>query len=116
MWYAPDDADGLTIGDTYTIAYDPADLYIIYICIDNAVPCHAVGLDRPISETEWSKEREATKKNREAARVRETASSITATQSIRAIIEHADSRRETIRQVNGEQIKQDQISERGRLT
>lgn len=31
MWYAPDDADGLTIGDTYTIAYDPADLYIIYM-------------------------------------------------------------------------------------
>ena len=116
MWYAPDDADGLTIGDTYTIAYDPADLYIIYICIDNAVPCHAVGLDRPISETEWSKEREATKKNREAARVRETVSSIASTQAIRAIIEHADSRREPIRQVDGEQIKQDQISERGRLT
>ena len=116
MWYAPDDADGLVIGDTYTIAYDPADLYIIYICIYNAVPCHAVGLDRSISETEWSKEREATKKNREAARVRETASSIAATQAIRSIIEHADEHREPIRQVDGEQIKQDQISDRGRLT
>lgn len=31
MWYAPDDATGLTIGDVYTIAYDPANLYIIYI-------------------------------------------------------------------------------------
>lgn len=116
MWYAPDDADGLVIGDTYTIAYDPADLYIIYICIDNAVPCHAVGLDRPISETEWSKEREATKKNREAARVRETASSITATQAIRAIIEHADEHREPIRQVDGKTIKQDKLKERGQLT
>ena len=116
MWYAPDDADGLVIGDTYTIAYDPAVLYIIYICIDHPVPCHAVGLDCPISETEWSKEHEAAKKNREATRVRETASSITATQAIRAIIEHADEHREPIRQVDGEQIKQDQISERGRLT
>ena len=26
MWYAMDDADGLTIGDMYIIAYDPADL------------------------------------------------------------------------------------------
>lgn len=116
MWYAPDDADGLTIGDSYTIAYDPADLYIIYICIDHPVPCHAVGLDRPISETEWSKEHEAAKKNREAARVRETASSITATQAIRSIIEHADKHREPIRQVDGEQIKQDKLTERGRLT
>ena len=116
MWYAPDDADGLVIGDTYTIAYDPADLYIIYICIDNAVPCHAVGLDRSISADEQKKTYEATKKNRETARVRETASSITATQAIRAIIEHADSRREPIRQVDGEQIKQDKLKERGRLT
>lgn len=116
MWYAPDDADGLVIGDTYTIAYDPADLYIIYICIDHPVPCHAVGLDRSISADEQKKTYEATKKNREAARVRETASSITATQAIRSIIEHADEHREPIRQVDGEQIKQDKLTERGRLT
>lgn len=116
MWYAPDDATGLTIGDTYTIAYDPADLYIIYICIDNPVPCHAVGLDRSLSAAEQKHAYEAAKKNSKAALEKETASSIAATHAIRAIIEHADSRRETIRQVNGERIKQDQISERGRLT
>lgn len=116
MWYAPDDADGLTIGDTYTIAYDPADLCIIYICIDNPVPCHAVGLVKSISANESDKEHEAAKKNREAARVRETTSSIAATQAIRSIIEHADSHRETIRQVNDEQIKQDKLTERGQLT
>ena len=116
MWYAPDDATGLTIGDVYTIAYDPANLYIIYICIDNSVPCHAVDIEKPLSCIESKAQYEAAKKNRRAAHVRETASSIAATQAIRAIIEHADSRRETIRQVNGEQIKQDQISERGRLT
>ena len=117
MWYAPDDATGLTIGDVYTIAYDPSDIYIIYIIgIDGSVPCHAVGLDRSFSATENAKEYEAAKKNREAARVRETVSSIAATQAIRAIIEHADSQKEPISQVDGNKIKQDQITERGQLT
>lgn len=117
IWYAPDNADGLTIGDTYTIAYDPADLCRIHIILAERIcPCHAVGLDRSLSAAEQVKEYEAAKKNREAARMRETASSIAATQAIRAIIEHADEHREPIRQVDGNTIKQDQISERGQLT
>lgn len=48
--------------------------------------------------------------------MRETTSSIAATQAIRSIIEHADEHREPIRQVDGNTIKQDQISERGQLT
>lgn len=117
MWYAPDDATGLTIGDSYTIAYDPADLRRIHIILaDRICPCHAVNLSHLLSETEWEKTYEAAKKNREAANMRETVSSIAATQAIRAIIEHADERREPIRQVDGNKIKQDQITERGRLT
>ena len=117
MWYAPDDADGLTIGNVYTIAYDPSDLRCIYIILaDRICPCHAMNLSYLLSETEWEKTYEAAKKNREAARMRETASSIATTQAIRSIIKHADEHREPIRQVDGEQIKQDQISERGRLT
>ncbi len=117
MWYAPDGADGLTIGNVYTIAYDPSDLRCIYIILaDRICPCHAMNLSYLLSETEWEKTYEAAKKNREAARMRETASSIATTQAIRSIIKHADEHREPIRQVDGEQIKQDQISERGRLT
>lgn len=117
MWYAPDDADGLTIGNVYTIAYDPSDLRCIYIILAGRIcPCHAMNLSYLLSETEWEKTYEAAKKNREAARMRETASSIATTQAIRSIIKHADEHREPIRQVDGEQIKQDQISERGRLT
>ena len=117
MWYAPDGADGLTIGNVYTIAYDPSDLRCIYIILANRIcPCHAMNLSYLLSETEWEKTYEAAKKNREAARMRETASSIATTQAIRSIIKHADEHREPIRQVDGEQIKQDQISERGRLT
>ena len=117
MWYAPDGADGLTIGNVYTIAYDPSDLRCIYIILaDRICPCHAMNLSYLLSETEWEKTYEAAKKNREAARMRETASSIATTQAIRAIIEHADEHREPIRRVDGEQIKQDKLAEGGQLT
>ena len=117
MWYAPDDADGLTIGDSYTIAYDPADLRRIHIILAERIcPCHAVEIGQSLSVCEVDAAHEAAKKSRGAARAKETASSIAATKAIRAIIEHADKHREPIRQVDGEQIKQDQIKERGQLS
>ena len=117
MWYAPDDATGLTIGDSYTITYDPADLCRIHIILaDRICPCHALDLDHLLSVHEAKMAYDAAKKNKEAARAKETASSIAVTQAIRSIIEHADEHREPIRQVDGNTIKQDQISERGRLT
>lgn len=117
MWYAPDDATGLTIGDSYMIAYAPADLRRIHIIqADRIYPCHAVDLDYSLSVYEAKMACEAAKKNRENAQAIETASSIAAMQAIRAIIEHADEYREPIRQVDGNKIKQDQITERGRLT
>ena len=117
MWYAPDDATGLAIGDSYTIAYDPADLCRIHIILaDRICPCHAVEIGQPVSVYEVDAGYEVAKKNRKAAHAKETASSISATQAIRAIVEHADSRREPVRQVDGEKIKQDKLTERGRLT
>lgn len=117
MWYAPDDATGLMIGDSYTIAYDPADLRRIHIILAERIcPCHAVEIGQLLSACEVSVAHEAAKKSRGAALAKETASSIAATQAIRAIIEHADDHREPIRQVDGEQIKQDQIKERGQLS
>ena len=117
MWYAPNDADGLTIGNVYTIAYDPSDLRCIHIILaDRICPCHAVEIGQQVSVCEADAAHEAAKKSRGVARAKETASSITATQAIRAIIEHADSHRETIQRVDGEQIKQDKLTERGQLT
>ena len=48
--------------------------------------------------------------------MRETASSIATTQAIRSIIKHADEHREPIKRIDGEQIKQDKLIERGQLT
>lgn len=117
MWYAPDDATGLTIGDSYAIAYDPADLRHIHIILaDRSCLCHAVDLDHSLSETEWEKSHKVAKKSREAARKNEMTSSIAATQAIRSIIEHADKHREPIRQVDGDKINEDKHTERGQLT
>ncbi len=117
MWYAPDDADGLTIGDSYTIAYDPADLRRIHIILAERIcPCHAVEIGQSLSVCEVDAAHEAAKRDRGAARAKETASSIAATKAIRAIIEHADEHREPIRRVDGEQIKQDKLAEGGQLT
>jgi putative transposase len=117
MWYGPDDATGLIIGDSYTIAYNPADLRRIHIILaDGICPCHAVEIGQPLSVCEVDAAHEAAKKSRGVARAKETASSIAATQAIRAIIEHADEHKEPIRQVDGNTIKHDQITERGRLT
>lgn len=117
MWYAPDDADGLTIGDSYTIAYDLSDLRRIHIILaDKICPCHAVEIGQQVAACEVDAVYEATKRNREAARKKEMASSIAATQAIRSIVEHAVEHREPIRRVDGEQIKQDKLTERGQLT
>ena len=60
IWYAPDDTDGLTIGDSYTIAYDQADLRRIHIILaDKICPCHAVEIGQPLSACEVSIAHEA---------------------------------------------------------
>ena len=62
MWYAPDDATGLTIGDSYTIAYDPADLRRIHIILaDQVCPCHTAGVDQLVSVNEVDATYEAAK-------------------------------------------------------
>ena len=49
MWYAPDDADGLTIGDSYTVAYDPADLRRIHIILLTDLSMSCIGIGQPLS-------------------------------------------------------------------
>lgn len=114
MWYAPDDATGLTIGDSYTIAYNPSDLRCIRIILtDRTCPCHAVEIGQPLSVCEVDTAHEVAKTHAQAAQLRETAVSITAMKAIRSIIEQADSRREPIRQVDGDKINEDKLIERG---
>ena len=117
MWYAPDDAADLTIGESYTIAYDPSDLRCIHIILsDRACPCHTAGVGHLLSAYEADAAYESAKVHTQTALMKETAVSITAMQAIRAIVEQADSRKEPIRQIDGDKIEADKLTERRRLT
>lgn len=117
MWYAPDDATGLTIGDSYTIAYNPADLRRIHIILaDRVCLCHTAGVDHLVSVNEVDATYEAAKTHAQTARLRETTVSIAAMQAILSVIKQADSRRKPIRQVDGDKIHEDKSTERGQLT
>ena len=117
MWYAPDDAADLTIGESYTIAYDPSDLRCVHIILsDRACPCHTVGVGHPLSAYEADAAHESAKVYTQTAQMKETAVSITAMQAIRAIVEQAGSRKELIRQIGGDKIEADKLAERRRLT
>ena len=40
LWYAPKCVDGLYIGDSYTVAYDPADVGSVFLIMDDGtIPC-----------------------------------------------------------------------------
>ena len=40
LWYAPREANGLFIGDSYTVAYDPADVGSVFLIMDDGpIPC-----------------------------------------------------------------------------
>lgn len=117
MWYIPDDAADLTIGESYTIAYDPSDLRCIHIILnDRACPCHTVGVGHPLSAYEANAVHKSAKVYTQTAQMKETAASITATQAIRTIVEQADSRKEPIRQIDGDKIEADRLTEGRRLT
>ena len=117
IWYTPDDAADLTIGESYTIAYDPSDLRCIHIILsDRACPCHTAGVGHPLSAYEADAAYESAKVHTQTAQMKETAVSITAMQAIRTIVEQADSRKEPIRQINGDKIEADKLTEGRRLT
>lgn len=117
MWYAPDDAADLTIGESYTIACDPSDLRCIHIILsDRICPCHTTSVGQVLSVCEVDSVHEAAKTHEQAARLQETTVSISATQAIQAIVGEADSMRETIRQTDGDKDKEDKLAERRRLT
>ena len=117
IWYAPDDAADLIIGENYTIAYDPSDLRCIHIILNDRIcPCHTSSVGQVLSVCEVDAVHEAAKTHVQAARLQETAVSITAMQAIRTIVEQADSRKEPIRQIDGGKIEADKLTERRRLT
>lgn len=117
IWYAPDDAADLIIGENYTIAYDPSDLRCIHIILNDRIcPCHTSSVGQVLSVCEVDAVHEAAKTHVQAAQLQETAVSIATMQAIHAIVGEADSRKEPIRQIDGDKIEADKLTERRRLT
>ena len=117
IWYAPDDAADLIIGENYTIAYNPSDLRCIHIILNDRIcPCHTSSVGQVLSVCEVDAVHEATKTHVQAAQLQETAVSIATMQAIHAIVGEADSRKKPIRQFDGGKIEADKLTERRRLT
>lgn len=117
IWYAPENMEGLFLGDTYTLAYDQANLSHVYLVLEHEFRrCPAApgqGVDG-VSRTEF----EALKKQREASRREAKAQEVqTSTESLRCIQDivygaqgMADRRQE------GQAIKASREAERRRIT
>lgn len=117
VWYAPEDIEGLYIGDTYTLAYDQTNLSCVYLVLEHEFRrCPAAlgqGVDG-VSQAEF----EALKKQREVSRREAKAQEVQAsTESLRCIQEivhgaqgMADRRQE------GQSIKANREVERRRIT
>lgn len=114
VWYVPEDMDGLYLGDTYTLAYDPADIGTAYVVFDSdyrPVRCAEFsGLS--ISEVE-ARRRGEQRRNQEARR-REVEASTTAVQGIQAVVEGVA--HEVHGRQDGTAIRENREAERGRLT
>lgn len=117
IWYAPENMEGLFLGDTYTLAHDQTNLSCVYLVMEREFRrCPATpgqGVDG-VSRTEF----DALKKQREASRRVARAQEVrTSTESLRCIqkIVHeaqgmADGRQE------GQTIKANRTAERRRIT
>lgn len=118
MWYTPPGMEGLYLREQYTLAYDPADLSSVYIVFpDRHQRC---GLSDAkaggLSEEEWKlvcRERQSLlKKGREC----EVKASVAAIQAIRTVVQGADTKKVPVERLDREDIRQNQLAERERLT
>ena len=118
MFYVPGDMDGLTIGDTYTIAYDVSDLRSIYIVgKDSYRTCtlaQKYTMYAGVTKEELKAAREqASERSRDAER-RETEGSIAVLRNIQGVVAEAASQCEgTGSRQDGADIRRQREAEKG---
>lgn len=120
LWYVPEDMEGLYLGDTYTLAYDPSDLSRVSIVLEGGYrPCALstgqedyLGLSRAEADAQRKKLRE----HQTAARKREISSSAASIHNIQAVIEDAKQKGGASGSQDGDMIRANRDAERGRLT
>lgn len=124
MWYVPESMDGLTIGDTYTLAYDPSDTSYAFVVAKNGdIPCALATRSKDYSGLtldEAGHIRRQKQMDRKAMKQAETRASIASIHSILSVVEAAEGKNEGAakrgkRQL-GEEIKRNSIAEKELLS
>ena len=100
LWYAPKEADGLYIGDSYTVAYDPAEVSTIFIAAaDGPIPCPMIKSatttryeDLSITTQEVSQDQARQRAIRKEVEQAERQAGVIAVQAIQGIVKQAQGR------------------------
>ena len=117
VWYAPEDMDGLYVGDTYTLAYDQANLSCVYLVLEHEFRrCPATpgqGVDG-VSRTEFEALKKRQEASRRVARAQEVQASTKSLQCIQEIVHGTQGMAD--RRQEGQTIKANRTAERRRIT
>lgn len=94
LWYYPSDMENLTLGDTYTLAYDPSDTAAVFLVLPDGShrPCLLQGggeTYKGISLSELDHARKEEREVRRAGQAREDAASMASIQAIRQVVREA---------------------------
>ena len=117
VWYAPENMDGLFLGDTYTLAYDQVNLSHVYLVMEHEFRrCSAApgqGVDG-VSRTEFDALKKQREASRRVARAQEVQASTESLRCIQDIVHGAQGMAD--RRQEGQAIKASREAERRRIT
>lgn len=99
LWYALQETDGLYIGDSYTLAYDPADAGSVFLMMDGgAIPCFvnkASTRYEGLSNQEMSQDQVRQRAALKAAEQEAQQAGVAAVRAIQGIVKQAQGRDST---------------------
>ena len=96
LWYAPKWVDGLYVGDSYTMAYDPADMGSVVLMMDGgASPCFVNKVStryKGLTTQEVSQDQVRQRAIRKEVEQAERQAGVIAVQAIQGIVKQAQGR------------------------
>lgn len=118
LWYAPDNMDGLYLGDTYTLSYDLSNLSCVYLVLEKrfrrCLAAPGQGICGNMSQTEFEALKNQQKTIRRAAKEQEIQASTESLRHIQEIVHGAQGKAD--RRQDGQTIQENRLVERRRLT
>ena len=120
LWYLPTEMGNLVVGESCTLAYDPANFSNVYVvqegcylpCVLSASSARYEGL----SDAEAAELRRQESVSRLAGKRQETQASVNAIAEIQKVIDAAKEESPGLKKQNGKLIAEHRAQERGNLT